>query len=160
MQAAPGVGVIYRAVTKLGGEQTDALVLTCSDRRYRGPIEEFVRKDLGLSNYDIFAVPGGVYMLSFADALPKNLKVGTRMLKFVLQNHMPPRIVLIAHQNCSRYKEGFATRLRRPGFALEEQQKRDLRQVGAELRESFDWVKVETYFARQVDGDTVEFEAT
>jgi len=151
-------GTAYRAAARLGPEQTDGLVLMCLDRRYRAATEEFLTKHLGLTNYDIFAVPGGVYMLSFADALPKNLKVGTRMLKFVLKNHVPPRIVLIAHQDCSRYREGFMSWLRKPGFSLDEQQKRDLTEVGDELRQTFDWARVEAYFARQVDGDSVEFE--
>jgi hypothetical protein len=80
------------------------------------------------------------------------------MLKFILKNHTPPRIVLIAHQDCSRYREGFMSWLRKPGFSLEDQQKRDLTQVGAELRDAFEWARVETYFARPA-GDTVEFEA-
>lgn len=157
--APASAGALYRAGARLSPEKTDALVLTCSDRRFRPAVEEFLSRHLGLANYDTIAVPGGVYMLSFADALPRNLKVGMRMLKFVLKNHTPPRIVLIAHQNCSRYREGFASRLRRPGFSLEQQQKRDLKEVGAELQEAFDWVQVKTYFARIVDGDAVEFEA-
>jgi hypothetical protein len=152
-------GAAYRATARLGAEKTDALVLMCSDRRYRLAAEEFLEKHLGLTNYDVFAVPGGVYMLSFADSLPKNLKVGMRMLKFVLKNHLPPRIILIAHQDCSRYREGFVSWLRKPGFSLDEQQKRDLNEVGAELRETFDFARIEAFFARQVDVDSVEFEA-
>jgi hypothetical protein len=153
-----GPGAAYRASVKLGPEQTDALILMCSDRRYRAACEDFAQKHLGLTNYDIVAVPGGAYMLSFADALPKNLKVGMRMLKFLLKNHLPPRIVLIAHQDCARYQEGFLSWLRKPGFSLEQQQKRDLTEVAAELRDAFDWTRVESFYARQADGDSVDFE--
>ncbi len=158
VQTPLSAGASYRATTTLGPEQTDALVLACSDRRYRAATQEFLEKHLGLNNYDVLAVPGGVYMLSFADALPKNLKVGMRMLKFVLKNHLPPRIILIAHQDCSRYREGFMTWLRKPGFSLEEQQKRDLNEVATELRSAFDWARVEPYFAHSVEGAGVEFE--
>ncbi|HXH21745.1 MAG TPA: carbonic anhydrase [Dehalococcoidia bacterium] len=152
-------GALYRSAARLGPEKTDALVLMCSDRRYRAPSEDFLQAHLGLHNYDIVAVPGGAYILSFAEALPKNLKVGMRMLKFLMDNHLPPRIVLIAHQDCARYQQGFISWLRKPGFSLEQQQKRDLREVGAELRQAFEWAGIEAYFARQVEGDSVEFEA-
>jgi hypothetical protein len=137
---------------------TDGLVIMCSDRRYRAPAEEFVREHLKLSNYDVMALPGGVYLLSFADSLPKNLKLGMRMLKFLVKNHLPPRIVLIGHANCSRYREGFASWLKRPDFSLELKQRHDLQAVARELREVFPGVQVESYFAHAGLDDAVDFE--
>jgi hypothetical protein len=156
--APTSAGAVYKSNARLGPEKTDALVVMCSDRRYRAASEEFISLGLGLRNYDVFGVPGGVYMLSFADALPKQLKVGMRLLKFVLENHTPPRVVLIAHEGCSRYRDGFASFMRRPGFTIEGKQRHDLNQVATELRETFSWVKVEAYFARETDDESVEFE--
>jgi hypothetical protein len=147
----------WRVSGKLGPEATDALVISCSDRRYRRPMEQFLYQHLGLGNYDLIAVPGGVYMLSFADALPKQLKVGMQMVKFMVKGHSPPRMVLVAHQNCGRYREGFGTWLRRPGFSLEEKQKHDLRSVASSLRETFPEMPVDAFFASNEVADTVVF---
>jgi hypothetical protein len=147
----------YRVSGKLGAETTDALVICCSDRRYRRPMEHFLYKDLGLGNYDLIAVPGGVYMLSFADVLPKQLKLGMQMVKFLVNGHLPPRIILIAHKGCSRYREGFASWLQRPGFSVEEKQKRDLQNVAADLSERFSGLPVEGFYAGPGDGDAVVF---
>jgi hypothetical protein len=156
--APTSAGAVYKTTVRVGPEKTDALVVMCSDRRYRAAAEEFLARGLGLTNYDVFGVPGGVYMLSFADALPKQLKVGMRLLKFVLENHTPPRVVLIAHEGCSRYREGFSSFLRRPGFTIEGKQRHDLNQVASELRETFSWIKVETFYARETDDESVSLE--
>lgn len=147
----------WRIPGKLGLEETDALVICCSDRRYRRPMEHFLFKELGLGNYDILAVPGGVYMLSFASVLPKQLKVGMRMVKFIVKNHLVPRIVLIAHKDCGRYREGFASWVNRPGFDVVEKQKRDLAETAVALREAFPKLQVDAFFARDDIGDSVTF---
>ena len=46
-------------------------------------------------------------MLSFAEVLPKQLKVGTRMVKFIMQASHPSRIIVINHEGCIRYLEAF-----------------------------------------------------
>jgi hypothetical protein len=97
-------------------------------------------------------------MLSFAEALPKQLKVGMRMLEFVIRQHVPPLVVLVAHQNCSRYREGFSTWLRRPGFSLDEKQRDDLRSVARELRETFPRVTVDAFFATPLPDESVTFQ--
>jgi hypothetical protein len=130
----------------------------CSDRRYRAASEEFVTQHLRIASYDLVAVPGGAYVISFADALPKQLKVGMRMLRFLVKNHEPRRIVLIAHQDCARYMEGFASFLRRPGFKLEDKQRHDLAAAAKDLTEAFPGLAIETYFARHAGGEAVEFE--
>jgi hypothetical protein len=120
-------------------------------------MEHFLYKDLSLGNYDLIAVPGGVYMLSFADVLPKQLKVGMQMVKFLVKSHLPPRVVLIAHYECGRYREGFGSWLRRPGFSLEDKQRRDLQAVAADLLEAFPDLPVEGYYASPGDGESVLF---
>ncbi len=148
----------FQASSKLGPEKTDAVVIACSDRRYRQPMDEFLSRGLGIANYDLIAVPGGAYILSFADVLPKQLKLGMQMVKLLMRNHLPPRIVLVAHQDCSRYREGFTTWLRRPGFSLEEKQRHDLISVSASLRDAFPDAAVQAFFAKSHAGDSVVFE--
>jgi hypothetical protein len=149
---------VYRASAPLGAEKTDGLVLMCSDRRYRAASEEFVIRHLGLASYDILAVPGGSYLISFADALPKQLRLGFNMVKFVVRNHTPSQIVLIGHQSCGRYIDGFASWLRRPGFSLEAKQIHDLGVAKRELQEMFPGVQIGAYFARSPDDVAVDFE--
>ena len=99
-------------------------------------------------------------MLAFADALPKQVKVGVRMVKFLVKNHAPPKIILIAHDNCSRYLDGFSSWMRRANFSLAEKQKHDLETMRSDLLDMFPGTKVEAFFARAVDGGAViEFEA-
>lgn len=161
-QPGPEAGVsytgAYRVSGKLGEEKTDALVITCSDRRFRRPIEHFLFKELGLGNYDLLAVPGGVYMLAFAEALPKQLKVGNQMVKFLVKGHMPPRIVLIAHQGCSRYAKNFTSWLTRRDFDIDEKQRHDLRAVRQSLSELFPGIPIDTYFATAESETTVRFD--
>src|SRR3990170_3152023 len=157
-QAAETAGAGVLVTGKLGSEATDGLVIMCVDRRFRRPAEQFLYKHLGLANYDLVAIPGGVYMLSFADALPRQLKVGMQMIKFVAKNHRPPRIVLIAHEGCSRYREGFVSWLRRPGFSLAEKQKADLLSVAENLRDMLPDTQIESYYASLEGEHGVRFE--
>lgn len=135
----------WRVAGKLGPEEPDALVICCSDGRYRRPTEHFLYKELGLGNYDILAVPGGVFILSFASVLPKQLKVGMQMVKFIVKRHATPRIVLVGHEGCGRYREGFSTWLRRRGFDLKDKQRRDLTETARTLREALGGVRVDAF---------------
>jgi hypothetical protein len=81
------------------------------------------------------------------------------MVKFIVERHAPPRIVLIAHENCGRYREGFSSWLRRPGFSLAEKQQHDLRSVAESLRETFPQIPVDAFYAYADSGDAVAFAA-
>ena len=82
----------------------------------------------------------------------------TRDVRWVkYQPAEPARIVAIAHQDCSWYKEHklFPFKL-----DLRERQLTDLKRVAARLRETFPDLTVETYFARLTgqDPERVVFE--
>ncbi len=147
----------YRTRAFVGDAVPGALVIACSDSRFREATNEFLSQHLMLHSWESIAVPGGAYMLSFAEALPKQLKVGMRMVKGALKDRGSSRIVLIGHQDCARYLEGFSSYLRRAGFSIEEKQKRDLRAVSKDLGESFSGTQVEAYFAR-IDSGVAVFE--
>ena len=151
-------GVIYRAQTKRNEGPADALVLTCSDGDFQAAFQEFLADYLALRRWDAITVPGGAYMLSFADVLPKQLKVGMRMLKAIMRKPGPSRIVLIGHEGCSRYLESFANHLNRFGFSLTDKQRRDLRSVASSLRDEFRGASVEAYFASAGPDGSIEFE--
>jgi carbonic anhydrase len=149
------VGSTYQARAPLVDAPAEALVIACSDRRFRAATDEFLSRHLGLRSWESVAVPGGAYMLSFAEALPKQLKVGMRMVKAALGERGPGRIVLIGHQDCARYVEGFSSYLKRAGFSIEEKQKRDLTSVAKDLAENFSGKRVEAHFARIESGSAV-----
>ena len=158
MNEVAGPSVVYRARANAGPAASDALVLVCSDSNFQEPVREFLTEHLKLGQWDAISVPGGAYMLSFADVLPKQLKVGMRMLKGVMKDRGPSRIVLIGHEGCSRYLDAFETHLNRLGFSLADKQRRDLQSVSSDLRESFRSTSVEAYYAAAGPDGAVEFE--
>ena len=155
-EATPGI--VYRTDTRVDETPSEALVLMCSDPRFQAAFHEFLSEHLGLQRWDPIVAPGGAYILSFAEVLPKQLKVGMRMLKFAMQASAPARIILINHEGCRRYLAAFQSHLRRFGFSLPDKQRRDLESVAADLRDAFPKTAVEAYFAARGPDGTVEFE--
>ncbi|HEU0074360.1 MAG TPA: carbonic anhydrase [Dehalococcoidia bacterium] len=151
-------GVVYSTHALVDETPSEALVLMCSDRRFQTAFHEFLSQHLHLGRWDSITTPGGAYMLSFAEVLPKQLKVGMRMLKFVMQASTPSRIIVINHEGCKRYLEAFHSQLNRLGFSLKDKQRRDLESVARDLRGAFPAATVEAYYASIGTGQTVEFE--
>jgi hypothetical protein len=151
-------GVVYTTIATAGEEPSDALVLMCSDRRFQEAFREFLSQHLALKRWDSISAPGGAYMLSFAEVLPKQLKVGMRMMRFVMQASAPSRIIVINHEGCKRYLEAFHSHLSRFGFSLKDKQQRDLESVARDLRDAFPDATVEAYYASMGAGGTVDFE--
>ena len=135
----------------LGPEATDALVITCSDRRFRRPVEAFLSTGLGLHNYDIIAVPGGVYALVSSDSDEDG--PGMTMMRFLVGHHTPKRAVLIAHEACARYATTYASEI----GSLEDRQVEDLRSAGARISEAFSTIEVSAYFGRVENFSNVSF---
>jgi hypothetical protein len=145
---------IYQA-TFTPRERAQALVVHCSDPRYQSPIQEFMRRGLGVESYALIAVPGGPHFLTLIQYLPKFSWAGWRWMKFMMGIARPERVVLIAHDDCRWYVDGgFCPH----GGDLRSKQIADMAAVRAELRQRFDGLPVETYYAR-IEGAAVGFEA-
>jgi hypothetical protein len=157
-EATQAPGLVYTTATKVTETPSDALVLMCSDRRFQEAFREFLSTHLGLQRWDSIATPGGAYMLSFAEVLPKQLKVGTRMVKFMMQKSQPGRIIVINHEGCVRYLEAFHSQLSKFGFSLADKQRRDLVSVAKDLREAFPNTTVEPYYATLAPDGSCGFE--
>lgn len=157
-EGTPAGGLAYTTSTKLTEQPSDALVVMCSDRRFQEAYREFLSQGLGLARWDAIVVPGGGYMFSFAEVLPKQLKVGTRMVKFMMQASHPARIVLINHERCIRYYEAFRSQMGKAGFSLPDKQKRDLQSVARDLREAFPDAVIDAFYASVGPDDSVGFE--
>jgi hypothetical protein len=90
-------------------------------------------------------VPGGIEPLTLFDLLPKDFNFFRRRLEGLVEAHGTRRIVAIAHQDCAWYR---ARRIGPITIDLRDRQLADLRRSARRLREMFDNIAVETYFAR------------
>jgi len=138
-----------------GAPSCDTIVIHCSDPRYQGHFQEFLRGGLGLANYGLVAVPGGPQFLTLVDYLPKFSWAGWRWVKFLADFTKARRAVLIAHDDCRWYVDGGFWQRR---GNLRERQVRDLEEVRAQIAQRFPGIVVDLYYAR-LDGDHAVFEA-
>lgn len=142
----------YTSALGAGGE-SKPLVIHCSDPRFQPHFQEFIEKGLGIAHYALIAVPGGPQCLTLSDYLPKFAWAGWRWVKVMQQVAQPPRIVLIAHDDCRWYLNmGFASN----AASLREKLIADLKTARTALLERFA-TQVELYYAR-LEGDHGVFE--
>jgi hypothetical protein len=106
-EVIPGVAGAKRLYTTVPDPKPDAIVIHCSDPRFQGPFQEFLRQELGLTNgnYIPIIVGGGAGVLGHPEQLPKEFK----FLKERLEHYYrifptARRIVLINHEGCRYYE--------------------------------------------------------
>ena len=151
-------GVVYQSDLPWDPERPDTTIITCVDGRWFHHFQEFARMHLKAGpRTDFLAVPGGIEPMTLFDLVPKDFNFFRRRLEGLVEAHGTHRIVAIAHQDCAWY------RTRKIGpvtIDLRNRQITDLRRAAARLREMFDDVTVETYFARLggTQPETVVFE--
>ena len=152
-------GIVYQSDLPWDPERPDTTIITCVDGRWFHHFQEFARVHLKSGpRTDFLAVPGGVEPMTLFDLVPKDFNFFRRRLEGLVESHGTHRIVAIAHQDCAWYRS------RKVGpvtIDLKNRQIADLRHAAARLREMFDDVTVETYFARLggTQPETVVFEA-
>lgn len=139
-------------------DRPTALVIACSDGRWRPHIQDFVTNCLHLDpHFDVLQVPGGAEPLTLADRVPKDFNFFRRRLDMLMRIHRLRRIVMIAHENCAWYHE---LAIQHGKMDLRSRQIADLRYVRTQLRDFFGGVAIETYYARlDGNGSQVIFEA-
>ncbi|MFN0166337.1 MAG: hypothetical protein ACKV22_07880 [Bryobacteraceae bacterium] len=135
--------------------RAEALVIHCSDPRYQAHFQEFLHRHLGLDTYELIAIPGGPQVLTLADYLPKFAWAGWHWVKFLMDVAKPQRVILIAHESCRWYRDG---RFWQHTGDLRKRQVGDLATVAAGIRERYDSLPIECYFASH-DGAHVAFDA-
>jgi len=150
---------VYESPLPWDPERPNTTIITCVDGRWYHHFQEFAREYLKAgARTDFLAVPGGIEPMTLFDLVPKDFNFFRRRLEAMVDAHGTERIVAIAHQDCAWYKS------RKIGpwtMDLRDRQVSDLRRASTRLREMFDGVTVETYFAHFSDGDPkrVVFEA-
>ena len=83
--------------------------------------------------------------MTLFDLVPKDFNFFRRRIEGLVEAHGTQRIVAIAHQDCAWY------RMRKIGpitIDMRERQLGDLRRSADRLRQMFDGVTVETFYAR------------
>jgi hypothetical protein len=90
-----------------------AIVLHCSDPRFQGAFEQFLREELHLEKgqYIPIVVGGGAGVLAHPERLPKEFKFLRQRLEHYRTSVFPTarRLILINHQGC-RYYQGLKER--------------------------------------------------
>ena len=138
---------VYESSVPWQPERPDTVIISCVDGRWRAQIQEFTVEHLGADLHaDFLAVPGGIEPLTLFDLVPKDFNFLRRRLESLIESHGTRRIVAIAHQDCSWYRQ---RKLGPITIDLRPRQIADLRRAAARLRETFPDITVETYFARR-----------
>ena len=137
---------VYQSSAAWDPARPETTIITCVDGRWYQHFQEFAREHLGAGpRTDFVAVPGGIEPLTLVDLVPKDFNFFRRRLEGLVEAHGTRRIVAIAHQDCAWYR---ARNLGQVTIDLRQMQIRDLRRAAARLRDMFEGVAVETYFAR------------
>jgi hypothetical protein len=152
-------GIVYESSLPWDPERPATTIITCVDGRWYNHFQEFARVHLKAgTRTDFVAVPGGIEPMTLFDLVPKDFNFFRRRIESLVESHGTTRIVAIAHQDCAWYKS------RKIGpwtIDLKDRQVSDLHRAAARLREMFEGVTVETYFAHHspADPNKVVFEA-
>ncbi len=123
-------------------------VVCCSDGRYVGLMDDFLRRGLGIFRYDCLAVPGGAGCLAGHFSAWREEEAVSQQLRFLIDMHVLHRIVLITHPDCGFYGK----RLNLFGSAIEEQQRRDLATAARRIRGLAPHLEIDAYVGRQFPG--------
>ena len=137
---------VYTSPLPWDPARPDTTIITCVDGRWYHHFQDFARVHLGAGNRtDFLAVPGGIEPMTLFDLVPKDFNFFRRRLEGLVEAHGTHRIVAIAHQDCAWYR---SRRIGPLGIDLRARQISDLRRAAVRMRQMFDDVVVETYFAR------------
>jgi hypothetical protein len=150
---------VYTSPLPWDPARPETTLITCVDGRWYHHFQEFARVHLGAGDRtDFMAVPGGIEPMTLSDLVPKDFNFFRRRLEGLVEAHGTHRIVAIAHQDCAWY---ISRRIGGPRTDVRAHQIADLRAAAARLRQMFDDIVVETYFARRTatPPEQVVFEA-
>jgi hypothetical protein len=132
-------------------ERPHTLVVACSDGRLQEEIDDFLHKQLGLSGFDRFYVPGGGGALASAGRDFLRASQLRRECAYLVELHEISRVILLfhgpsatgpAHAACADYKRKMPWAS--PAL-LNEQQERDAAELITHRAEWAGKAKVEAY---------------
>ena len=138
----------------IDSEQARVVVVHCSDPRYQPHFQDFLQGGLGLKNYGLIAIPGGIELLSPSEINGVLRYQGLLWMSFMVSLMNAERCVLIAHGDCRWYiEQGIETSVHR----LREHQTQDMEAVRKQIHLRFPFLALELYYA-QIEGEHAAFE--
>ena len=146
---------VYASKALRATTPNEALAIHCSDHRFQEGFREFLSEGLGLTSYSIIAIPGGGNFPSLTEIMPKYAKAAYQSMSFMIKRTGARRIILMGHEDCLFFKDNL-----RFYFAdehLHEKQLASLRRARKELRERFEEVTFEIYFADATSDNRIQF---
>lgn len=116
----------------------DALVLSCIDFRFHQLLTDYVRRDLGISRFDLVALAGGAKNLAspakkgYKEAVLDNIDIAIRL-------HGIKGVILTNHMDCGAYGGSgkFATRDEEIAF-----HEAELRKAEVKIRGKFSGLEI------------------
>ena len=108
-------------------EETETLIIHCSDHRFQAHIDEFIREEVKRKSFDRLVFPGGPQFLLASTFLPKFEWAGRRWVKYLIKQHGIKEVICIAHENCGWYRNMNVGSLSAP--VLRDRQVEDLRKA-------------------------------
>ncbi len=130
-----------------GEFKADTLVIHCSDHRFRDHFDAFIEA-LPIEP-DVIAIPGGPHVLIAASYIQKFEWAGKRWVKFLRDYHDLHRIICIAHEDCTWYRNITVGNLTIP--LMKDRQIEDLRRIRLALKDMFPKVETATWYADRID---------
>lgn len=148
----------YVSTSKVERASTEVLVVHCSSSRFQAGMSDFLNQGLNLhSNYDLLVIPGGPQCLTLVEYLPKFSWAGWKWFRFLVENHELKRLILVAHQDCSWYKD-LPLHLHTVSDPRQRQEE-DLHRAKAKLTKEFPHLHVDLYYAASDSSGRVTVEA-
>lgn len=155
---------VYRSRPQVVETASRALVISCSAYDFQPYLRDFLAAHLHLAEgaYDLLAVPGGGQFLLLTEYLPKFAWVGQKWVRFQVERHQLPRVVVIGHEGCGWYNEErvvptFLHGLIGTAASQQDRQRADLARIAAALRGMLPMIAVETYYAEKSADGTIQF---
>ncbi len=97
------VGERFVAERPWSDDRPETLVVCCSDGRWHGQVEEFVRGQVS-ERADMYALPGGPAGFNLWSSSFDEAKVAERAFRFLAEHHELESVWLLAHQDCAYYR--------------------------------------------------------
>lgn len=143
---------LYRTVFE-PQSQAQALVIHCSDSRFRPYFQRFLEQRSDLRSWFVLAVPGGPHVLC-EDAGAGAMATGWDWVEFLITRGNPQRVLLVAHSDCLWYRQGPCAASPQDCRAKQES---DLRAAAREILNRYPGLEVEMLYFNVVSNElTVE----
>jgi carbonic anhydrase len=93
--------VAAAATLPLQAEKPQALVFSCIDYRFRKPVKNFVKHNLGIKDFDLKTDAGSVKQINASTSPVAHWVIEN--FQIAIEHHQVPEIVMFVHFDCAAY---------------------------------------------------------